>query len=114
MLTTFFFTKDEVSLVDAYLKALIELGVCGIAIKEIFYQEISHEIWELANQKGVPIFFYSKDVCAEDIIAEIKEIINMSQHDRQLEPLIQALMKDACTEKEEQILLKQINPNFYS
>ena len=72
VITTLLKAKDDRQKAENYLKALIINNSSAILIKDIYYKEISKEIEEFAEEKHVPIFFFS-DVYIDDMIHEVKK-----------------------------------------
>lgn len=113
VLATFFSCKENPKLMESYMEELIHIGVSGIAIKEVFYEEIPLDINKLANEMDIPIFFYQKNIYLEDIIGEMKDLLSLSEYHSRNEEIIIALMEGVLGEEELNKLLREINPNFY-
>ncbi|NLD18638.1 MAG: PucR family transcriptional regulator [Clostridiales bacterium] len=113
VLTALTNAKESRFVAEHYIKTLIINNASAIMIKTVYFFEISDELKQFAQEKKVPIFFFS-DVYMDDIIYEIKKQLEIEKdsfkHDLILDRLFN--MPDTpCTESGK--LLKQMNPYFF-
>ena len=71
IITTLTAMKDDPSRAEMCLRTLIRHQVSAIAIKDIYYKEISAQLKEFSNTWNVPILFFS-DTFIDNIIFYIK------------------------------------------
>lgn len=104
--------KDDVTLIFQAVKNLIEDGVSGLGVKNIYFKELPAEIIEYANEKGFPIFIFDNSVFFEDIITDVSLVIGNIKNYELIESQIDnILMNDISKMKVREIALK-INPSF--
>ncbi len=76
LLTTFLYARDNELLITEAVKKLAKNRNSGIAIKNIFSFNISSEVIEYANIKGLPIFLFTDNsVFFEDLIIDVTNAI---------------------------------------
>ena len=72
VISSLIYAKDDPSLILESVKGLISDGVSGLAIKNIYYDELPEEVIKYANQMDFPIFMFDKKGSYyEDIVTEI-------------------------------------------
>ncbi len=106
--------KGNKKLADKYLESMINRKVSAIAIKEIFFNEISSHITKLANSKNVVIFFYPQNVYMEDIIVEVSETLKEKEKGIEFEQSINMLLDNELPESKFKALKFEVNPLQYS
>lgn len=74
VLSTLLIIKDKVEKLYEFVEKLINVKASGLAIKNIYFNEIPKEVVELANKNSFPIFLFS-EVYFEDIITGIADCI---------------------------------------
>lgn len=74
VLSTLLIIKDNVEKLYDFVQKLIKVKASGLAIKNIYFNEIPKEVIELANKNSFPIFLFS-EVYFEDIITGIADLI---------------------------------------
>ncbi len=87
---------NDFDLCEQYLNRLISIGVCGIAIKNVFISELSENILSFANKKNVPIFFYGVAVNSEDVAVAIKNAIRDVEKYSKYEKIISKIIERRC------------------
>ena len=86
VISSLIYAKDDQSLILESVKGLISDGVSGLAIKNIYYDELPEEVIKYANQMDFPIFMFDKKGSYyEDIVTEI--------YDKNKEKIIRAIKK---------------------
>ena len=60
VISSLIYAKDDPSLILESVKGLISDGVSGLAIKNIYYDELPEEVIKYANQMDFPIFMFDK------------------------------------------------------
>ncbi|WP_432663521.1 PucR family transcriptional regulator [Wukongibacter baidiensis] len=73
-LTTLLNIKNNIEELYEIVEALISVGVSGLAIKDIYFDNIPDEVIKLANRNSFPIFMFSA-AYFEDIITNVVEAI---------------------------------------
>jgi len=109
VLTTLFVCKDSVEEVEIYINALLDAGIAGLAIKEVFYKEIPKSCIIRADELDIPILFYPTEVYAEDIIVGIKNLINSSNKYSDFQLKIDKLLKGEMGSAELGELMAEVN-----
>lgn len=113
VITTLMGAKDDSRKADKYLKALIMNNSSAIMIKEIYYSEISDEIKVFAEERHVPIFFFS-EVYVDEIIHEVKKQLEIDSEEAGYESILDGIFNETdMTADEFRFSITQINPYFY-
>ncbi|MCM1991849.1 PucR family transcriptional regulator [Oceanirhabdus seepicola] len=111
ILTTLLLVKDHPEGLYDIVERLIDVKASGLAIKDIYFDSIKHNVKELADRKGFPIFIYS-EVYMEDIILDIANKIKIDTINKRIESKIEEILLN----EEEALLITQIaneiNPYF--
>ena len=113
VLTTLFVCKDSEADLEKYICALLDANISAIAIKEVFYKEIPCSCINKADELGIPILFYPMEIMAEDIIVNIKSLINNQNRYREFENKIERILGDQMGEAELKEFANLINKNSY-
>lgn len=114
VITTLMNAKDDMRKAENYLKALILNNSSAIMIKEIYYSEISEEIKAFAEERHVPIFFFS-EIYVDEIIHEVKKQLETDDQVAGYETILDEIFNDPEMSTEDwHSLISQINPYFYS
>lgn len=110
--TTLSMFKDNLREAERYLKVLINNKIAGIAIKNVFVNDISDDLRAYAEAHAVPIFIFS-GTYINDLTRLIQNEIdndrNYSVNERILERIIRS---SNLSNKDKQALLYNINPYF--
>jgi len=112
VLTSLLFAKDHPEYIYEAIKDLINDGVSGLAVKNIYYDELPKEVVQLSNEIGFPIFIFDNSAYFEDIITEVMDRIRLVNHYELIEAKIEILLNkplDRSTVKE---LALELNPRF--
>lgn len=75
VLTSLFFAKENPDKIKESLLALKERNVAGVAVKTIFFRELSDEVRALADRLELPLFLF-QDTYMEDIVVTVNDLLN--------------------------------------
>lgn len=112
VITSLLFAKDNPSLVLTALQSLVEDGISGLAIKNIYFKDLSEEVIEYANKHSLPIFIFDNRVYFENIITEISDRIKFVDDYNLLETKISILLKKNISKELVRELALEINDSF--
>lgn len=93
LLTSLYVAKDNPKLLYEIVKTLIDFEVSGLAIKNIYYQEIPADVLSLANKHRFPLFIFNNDLNFEDIIFEVLFELKKIEKTNYYEQLIDNIIK---------------------
>jgi len=93
VLTSLLFAKDKPELIVEAVKYLEESQVSGLAIKNIYYNDLPIEVINYANKKSLPIFIFDTTVYFEDIITEVMDKIRSMDNFDLLENKVDLIIK---------------------
>lgn len=114
VLTTLASLKDDMNAVDKSLKLLINNSVSAIAIKDIYYNDISDDLKQYSDKHNVPILFFAETYIDEILYAVKNETIN-SLYTSFNEIVLDTLISNANLDNlEKENLIRKINPLFHS
>ncbi|WP_455544476.1 PucR family transcriptional regulator [Intestinibacter sp.] len=72
VISSLIYAKDDPSLILESVKGLVSDGASGLAVKNIYYDVLPHEVIQYANEMDFPIFMFDKKGSYyEDIVTEI-------------------------------------------
>ncbi|KUK82871.1 MAG: Transcriptional regulator, PucR family [Petrotoga mobilis] len=111
VLTSFTAARNDVNLLIRSVGSLIKSKVSGLAIKNIYYKELPHEVIELANEKSFPIFIFDS-VYFEDIITDIMDAIKEKDNYELLETKVDKIIKKNISKVMVRELALEINSAF--
>ncbi|HVI41967.1 MAG TPA: PucR family transcriptional regulator ligand-binding domain-containing protein, partial [Anaerovoracaceae bacterium] len=74
IVTTLSLSRSDTVLAESSIRMLIDKKVSAIAIKDIYYHEISEELKVYSDAHQVPVFFFS-ETFFDDIIYTIKNTL---------------------------------------
>lgn len=60
VVTSFLFAKESPQDIIKTVEWLIEDGVSGLAIRDVYFKTLGQEITDLADREGFPIFIFDK------------------------------------------------------
>lgn len=75
VLSSFLFAKDDVNLLIAAVKSLIDNGVSCLGIKNVYYKELPPDLIRYAKEHSFAIFLFGHDVYFEDIITDVTDTL---------------------------------------
>lgn len=114
VITTLSSFKDDPDAVEKSMKLLINNNVSAIAIKDIYYKDISDSLKEYSNSHNVPIMFFTDTYIDELLYAVKNETLNSlytSFNEIVLDTLIS---NDSSDDLDKESLLRKLNPFFLS
>lgn len=114
VITTLSSFKDEPDAVEKSMKLLINNNVSAIAIKDIYYKDVSDSLKEYSNSHNVPIMFFTDTYIDELLYAVKNETLNSlytSFNEIVLDTLIS---NDSSDDLDKESLLRKLNPFFLS
>lgn len=112
VLTSLLFAKDNPDFIFEAVKNLIEDGASGLAIKNIYYDDIPVEVVNYANEKSFPIFIFDNSAYFEDIITEVMDKIRFADNYEMLETKIDILIKKNLNKANVKEIAFEINSSF--
>lgn len=114
VITTLFAAKDDVSISEKALKLLINNRVSAIAIKDVYFDDVSDEIKAYADRYDVPVLFFS-ETYIDDLIVLIHNKLSSVIQNVDDEKTISALISDTgLDDMKKEELMKNLNRFFCS
>ncbi len=114
VITTLYAAKDDMQVAEKCLKLLISNHVAAIAIKDVYYDDISSEIKQYANKYNVPLLFFS-NTYIDDIIVSIHNQLSAAVPNQAEDSILTPLLfEEAQEEAETEKRMRKLNPFFYS
>lgn len=114
VITTLSSFKDDPTAVERSMKLLINNNVAAIAIKDIYYKDISDELKSYSNNHNVPIMFFTDTYIDELLYAVKNETLNSLYTSFNEIVLDTLLSNDSLDNLDKESLMKKINPFFLS
>lgn len=111
LLTSLALYKHESYNISTYLKAFIDAGVSGIAIKTAFEKDIPKDILAYSNQKKIPLIATPNELFTEDLVVELKQTIKEDEAHSWFEMRMENVLSGEAGSEEEELLLKEIFPD---
>ncbi|MEG0291590.1 MAG: PucR family transcriptional regulator ligand-binding domain-containing protein [Anaerovoracaceae bacterium] len=96
---------------EFFVKRLIDRRPCAIAIKEIYFSAFSKDVVDYANNKNVPIFFFT-DTFFDDIVFAIKSTLTPKEINIASMQTLRKILYEDHTPFRIEILAKEINQFF--
>jgi hypothetical protein len=112
VLSSLLFAKDKPELIIEAVKYLGESQVSGLAIKNIYYDNLPIEVIDYANEKSIPIFIFDNSVYFEDIITEVMDKIRSINNYELLETKVDVLIKTNLNKALIRDIAFEINSSF--
>lgn len=114
VITSLLFAKDHPESILTAVKSLIDDGVSGLAIKNIYYDydTLPQEVMKYANDHGFPIFIFDNSVYFEDIITELTDKLRSIDNDTLLEAKVDALIRLSLNKATVREIAFEINSSF--
>lgn len=112
VLTSLLFAKDNPGFILEAVKELVKDGAGGLAIKNIYYNELPVEVVDYSNKNSFPIFIFDNSVYFEDIITEVMDKIRFSENHEVLESKIDILIKKGLNKATVKEIALEINSSF--
>ncbi len=101
--------KNKPELILMSVKYLFESGVSGLAIKNVYYDELPKEVIEYANEHKFPIFMFDNSVFFEDLITDIRDVLRDLERNSDRETKLDSLMQGELSEKECEKLYNELS-----
>ncbi len=112
VLTSFYPIKDNPERIMEVIRVLQEIGVAGIAIKEVYLKDIPQDVSEFADERNFPIFFFGDDVYIEDIVYEIVKALKDDENDAYLASKVHGLLGAPLGRESVKRIALEINASF--
>lgn len=112
VLTSLLFAKDNPDFILEAVKELVKDGASGLAIKNIYYNELPMEVVDYSNKNSFPIFIFDNSVYFEDIITEVMDKIRFSENHELMESKIDILIKKSLNKTTVREIALEINSSF--
>ncbi|MBE0450845.1 MAG: PucR family transcriptional regulator [Clostridia bacterium] len=112
VLSSLMFAKDNPDYILESVLDLVHCGVSGLAVKNVYYNELPQEVVKFSNENDFPIFIFDNSAYFEDIITEVMDKIRFAGNYELLETKVDILIKkqlDKVTVKE---IAYEINSSF--
>ncbi len=109
VLTTLSAFREDRKQAERNIKLMINNGISGIAIKDVFFDNISDDLKEYAEKKQVPIFFFS-DTYINDIIYNLQNAIENDRKYSTAGVTVASLIKEELSREQQEQRLHDINP----
>lgn len=113
VMTTLSIAKEDPAYAEKCLKMLILKKVSAIAIKKVYFNEISQELKLFSTVHNVPIFFFS-EIYFDDIIFTIKSALTYNTMNTYYEERITTLLGSNLNPTLVEKIAKEINSSFYN
>lgn len=78
LLSSLMFCHENDEKLMAMLEKLVELGISGLAVKNIFFKIIPEPAIEFCNVHNFPIILFDNDIYFEDIVNDIDNLLQVS------------------------------------
>lgn len=111
IVTSLFFAKEDVKISEIVIKKLLDKKISGLAVKNIFFDDLSDNIKQYADEKAIPIFIFT-DAYFDDIIMTIKNALKTNKRYRFYEEKINALTQQVNYKREVLKVAKEMNMSF--
>lgn len=114
VITTLSSFKDDPNAVEKSIKLLINNNVAAIAIKDIYYKDISDSLKSYSDKRNVPIMFFT-DTYIDELLYTIKNETLNSLYTSFNEIVLDTLISnDSPDDLDKENLLRKLNPFFLS
>jgi hypothetical protein len=112
VISSLLFAKNNPDRIVTALRYLALDGVSGLAIKDIYYDNLPQEALDFANDNLIPIFIFDNSVFFEDIITEIMDRVRFEQNYELMESKIGFIIKNNVSRSVIKELSLEINNYF--
>ena len=109
--TSFLYAKDDESKILEAVKKLNECGISGMAIKKVFFDTLPQSVIDYADTHRLPIFMFEVPIYFEDLIVEFSNTVRTFSDYNRYEHLVENILANDYSEKETEILAKEIHSN---
>jgi len=111
ILTSLMFAKDKPELLIEMMNHLEGNQVSGLAIKDVYFQELPEEVVRFAEEKALPVFLF-RITYFEDIIMQVNERIKSINDYESLETKVDLLVKMHLNKAIVRDVALEINSSF--
>ncbi|MDK9711116.1 PucR family transcriptional regulator [Acidaminobacter sp.] len=112
VISSLLFAKDHPERILSAVTSLIEDGVSGLAIKNIYYNTLPREVLAYASEHSFPIFIFDNTVYFEDIITELTDKLRSVDNEALLEAKVDALVRLSLNKATVREIALEINTSF--
>ena len=113
VVTTFMYARNNPNLIMDAIKELINAGVSGLVIKDIFKLKLPETALRYAEAKNFPVFILEPgSLFIEDIIFDVKTAIMRQASSNLIEKELDIITQEGISEQEVYDHAKLINPSF--
>ena len=112
-LSEFYFAKDSVADMVAYLNPILKAGGSGICILDEYISELPETIIDYCNTNNLPVILNSVNVPYAIMIREIMELIIADGQNTLLANEISSIIDRTIDQKTQLRIMNQINPHFH-
>lgn len=113
VVTTLSLARSDAALAESSLRILIDQKVSAIAVKDIYFHDLSEELKAYSDARRVPVFFFS-ETFFDDIIYTIKNTLVTQRRDFNLDEQVDFLLDDIHSAEQKKRKAREINPFFHS
>lgn len=78
LLSSLMFCHEDNEKLMSMLEKLVELGVSGLAVKNIFFKIIPEPAIDFCNANNLPIILFDNEIYFEDIVNDIDNLLQVS------------------------------------
>lgn len=111
VLTTLYVIKDEIHKLHELVSTMINVGVCGLAIRSVYFDNIPEDVINLANDNAFPIMLYN-NVYFEDVFAGILTAMQEKDEKKLFELRIDSLLYGNPDNALIKSIALELNSNF--
>ncbi|MEL7647724.1 MAG: PucR family transcriptional regulator [Sedimentibacter sp.] len=112
VISSFLFAKDDERLFVDSVKSLINDRVACLAIKNVYYQNLTPEIIEYADKLSFPIFLFDNSIFFEDLITDITDMVRADNRDQLTEAKIDNILQGSMNRTTVREAALEINKYF--
>lgn len=113
VMTTLSLARSDAALAESSIRMLIDQKVSAIAVKDIYFHDLSEELKIYSDARRVPVFFFS-GTFFDDIIYTIKNTLMTQRRDFNLDEQVDFLLDDIHSAEQKKRKAREINPFFHS
>lgn|GEM_PF-597241 len=113
VVTTLSLARNDALMAENSIRMLIDKKVSAVAVKDVYYHEISEELKAYSDARHIPVFFFS-GTFFDDIIFTIKNTILNQQREIDHSEAIDFLLETSSTPEQKIRKAHEINPFFHS
>ena len=110
VLTSLLYAKDDPRKILPGLKQLLLDGVSALAVKTVYFNELPQEVYEYAERRMLPIFFF-QDTDFENVIIDIMRAVEERSRFESLERDVEGLFQPENTAEDRYRIIKRL---FYN